>query len=821
MNLYQLQSEDTISQIKTQENLQFVDAGLFETKSAPDLGPFRPDSDSGAGLGSFLSRPVQINSFSWQEANTAAIQATFNPWELYFLDPGIARKLDNYKLLRCKLHLKFVVNASPFFYGSLRVSYNPLADGRDNYRTTPDQLKLSQTPGLYLEPASMTTSEMELPFLWPNSWLNVADRDEFMNMGRIQYVLYSKLRSANGVAAADVRVACYAWATDVELAGLTSTLSLQSDEYESVGSISGPASAIAKVAGKLASTPVIGPFATATEIGAGAVANIARIFGFSNPPVIDDVKPVAPKAFHAFSSVDTSVPLDKLSLDPKNEVTVDNTVAGASSEDPLLLKNLLSRESFVQGTLWQGAYVENRVIWTIPVTPMIIAQSTDTGNSLRHYTPASYFGQMFKYWRGGMTYRLRFIKSKYHTGRLIITWDPTGLPGTDYETTTMVRIVDLQMEDEVTLTIPYKQQTAWSTTQYTTNNFSNGSVPSLTLSKYQQNGVLQVRVLTTLTGPAATPEIDILCFASAASDMELSVPQELPDVSIYDIQSADVISSVSGLSTDHNVDIVTVGETVASLRTLLHRSSQVGTQVLGRPALTASTWVTDGLQCCVNYFPRVPIGYGASPLGSSFAVGSSANYPFAFVANHPINWVLNCFTGYRGAIVHHFNVERNGVDTINLETLERDDRIHILESGVNARNRFTATANVGAPSSLARLSISNQLNVRRRAYGQRGLAITNCETQAGLSIVSPQYSSWRFRPAYEPVRDIFPTLDKTEFESIRLDTSFRATSVGPTSAWPIVSQYVAAGVDFNPIYFVCTPTLSAYATPTASDAFTP
>jgi hypothetical protein len=832
MDLYRLQSEELSqghTRIRTQQNMQFIDAGLDEVIPAPPIGSFHPNGDSGARLGDFLSRPVQIDTFTWSEGNTAAIQDSFNPWQLYFSDPGIKRKLDNYKLIRCKLHLKFVVNASPFFYGSLRVSYCPLADGHDDYRVTSDQIKLSQTPGLFLEPANMTSSEMELPFIWPNAWLNVADSQEFINMGRIQYVLYAKLRSANGVAAASVRVACYAWATDVEVAGLTTAAALQSDEYEEPGVISGPASAVARIASRLSQTPVIGGLATATAVGANIVSDVARAFGFSNPPVINDVMPYAPKAFHSFSSVDTSLPMDKLSVDPKNEVTIDNSVAGDHSHDPLILKDLLCRDSFLQGTLWQGADAENKILWSAPVTPINFALQPFGSQSVLNSTPASYMGRLFKYWRGGMTYRFRFIKSRYHTGRLIITWDPNGTPNSDYETTTMVRVVDLQHEDEVVITIPYKQPTAWSLTLGYPNNYSNGATPSLTYAPNVHNGIIQVRVLTTLTGPTTLPEIDILTFVSCADDIEMAVPEELPQsLSAFTLQSADVsvddfVGDVAGVAEEPTVELVTVGETIQSLRTLLHRSSFVSTQLVGNPTTGVATFQPNGLQMCVNYFDRFPCDYGFDPSGSNWAVKSltAGNAPFNFCAVHPLNWITNCFSGYRGSIVHHFNVETNGSEAISYFGAERDDRSPIIFPTLNARNRFTTVINPTDASSASRFSIASNSGVKRKTVGQRGMALTNCGTQSALSVVSPQYSVWRFKPAFAPVRDEFPTAAYSENQSIRVDTSFRATSVGLLSAWPVISHYVAAGVDFNPVFFVCAPSLFDVALPVASDAYAP
>lgn len=834
MDLYRLQSEElSMSDInvRTQENLKFVDSGLSEVRTAPPLGPFQPDSDDGAPLASFLSRPVQINSFTWSETNTAINQLTFNPWNLYFNDPGIKKKLDNYARIRCKLHLKFVVNASPFYYGLMRACYAPMI-GHDTYVGANDQIKFSQMPGVYLEPAAMTTAELELPFFYPNAWLDATTGAEFNEMGRMTYMLYSRLRSANGVANASVRIICYAWASDVEVAGLTTLPALQSDEYAEPGPISGPASAIAEFAGTLSQAPVIGKLATATEIGARAVGSLARAFGFSNPPVISDVMPYAPKAFHSFSSVDTSVPADKLSLDPKNEITVDNSVTGYSEEDQLAISSIVKRESFVQGTLWNGTAAENTILWSCPVTPMIVAQNTAGGQTTVNHTPASYVGRAFKQWRGSLTYRFKLVKSKYHTGRLIITWDPVITPGVDYETTTLTRVVDLQTEEEVVLTIPYKSQRAWCTTDFSVNNYSNGASPSFAIQPLAQNGVLQVRVLTTLTGPAASSEIDILSYLSCGDDFCFAVPNELPSgLSMYALQSAevsvgDVVSSdfisdaVSGDAAKH-LELVTVGESVKSLRALLHRSSLADFQFAGEPRTDGVIYQGLAYRWCTNYFPRVPLGYGYNPAAFQWATRpiATGNAPFNFGGQHPLNWFLNMFAGYRGSVVHHFNVDTNG-STVPSIAVERDDRNWLIVPGNNGRNRYTVNTSLAASSTSALVGsgLYTAGLVRATPSGQRGMALTNAATQAGVSIVLPQYSQFRFLPAIETNRDF---VRATWFPmSVRSTVTTRCGDATSTGPWPTLHHYVSAGVDFSPVFFVCVPTLYAY-TGSAVDNFAP
>jgi hypothetical protein len=129
--------------------------------------------------------------------------------------------------------------------------------------------------------------------------------------------------------------------------GPTTSLALQSDEYSTTsGTISGPAMAVAGYSRYFENIPFIGSFARATNIGATAVASIAKLFGYSNPPMIDDVHPFQPKSFHAFANVETRMPIDKFCVDPKNEVTIDNTVCDIDPIDPLSFKNTYERISY-------------------------------------------------------------------------------------------------------------------------------------------------------------------------------------------------------------------------------------------------------------------------------------------------------------------------------------------------------------------------------------------------------------------------------------------------------------------------------------------
>ncbi len=809
--------------VRGQQNLSFYDAGESARHTTESV-TFKPDVDSSAGLGEFLSRPVAINSFSWAEGSTTPLQANYRPWQLFFNTTSIKNKLSNFARLRCKLHLRFVVNASPFYYGAMRVNYCPIDGGqRDQYATPGDQIKFSQMPGDFLYPADMTSFEMELPFLWPQSWLDIGDNASFSKMGQITYLLYSTLRSANGATSSNVNITCYAWASEVELAGLTSGLALQGDEYDTQGLISGPATAIANVAGKLKSAPIIGDMARATEMGAKLVGGVASLFGYSNPPVVHDAQPFFPKAFHGFATTEIGVPLDKLTIDPKNEVTVDKTVTGASVRDELVISDLAARKTFLTGTLWTDAYTPGTQLMIVPVTPRYYQSTTATNQNLIHQTPSCLVAAMFSQWRGSMIYTLKFVKTRYHTGRVQISWDPDQVPGVNSETTTVTRIVDLQSETEVEFVIPYKAQTPWLRTTGYPTNWAITTGGTITYSDLDHNGAFKVTVLNELTGPAAAQQIDILVFQRAGPDIQFSVPNDLPSTySFLTVQSdtvvddqVDQLTNVAPIAIAPTIAAVTTGETVASLRTLLHRSSLHHVGLMGNPGISSTAYPTKALFNHVNYVPRFPtdIGFSAAGINNAQSLVPST-VPYQFGPMHPLNWVTNCFAGYRGGIVHHYNIVANGQPLPDSITAVRDPRTHIIFFGALNANRYSIPYTSVQASTISAATQSQIAGTVVVPSGQRGMALTNANTQSALSIITPQYSRWKFRPAYVQGRDTLGF--SNEIESVRVSTMSRGgmTTASTDDGWPVLQVYMAGAVDFDPIFFIAVPTMYEFSTRT-------
>ncbi len=828
----QIQSEEATDTEATemtnvaQQQIVFRDASLSQRITMGSINDsYTHDKDETAGLGDFLSRPVKISSFAWDVNNTSWSTSAINPWTLYFNHVSIKRKIQNFARLNCKLNVKFVINASPFYYGSLRACYQPLFDERSSQQQDNDKVCLSQLPGVYLEPQNMTTAEMELPWVWQANYIDTSDADLFDAMGKITYVQFQKLLSANGVSSGSITINVFAWASDVTLMGPTDGPVLQSDEYaDHDGTISGPATAVANVAEKLTEVPVIGEYAAATAIGARAISGIAKLFGYSNPPVIDDVKPMHTKSFHAFANVETRMPIDKLSLDPKNEVTISSTAAGVDEPDPLAFQNLLTRESFVQGTLYSGSQAAETLIWSTLVSPFQEIDQSGGGGAYKTFTPVGYFAHPFRFWRGTMIYKFRFIKSKYHKGRVTITWDPNNdiTASVDSDATCFTRIVDIENEDEVEIAIPYRGATPYLENPDTPSaQFSNGSTPTLTYNKLYHNGCLTVRVQNVLTGPAATPEIAVLVYARAGEDFIFAVPRDIRnDFTTRDpqgvIQSEEDSITQNSVDVDSNLAMITTGEVITSMRPLLHRTTLSHQQMLTTDRYTGN----DHVICSVGLY-RYPHGPGRSDRKGYFWTGETTKRRYNYTNNHLIDFVSNCFMGIRGSTTIAISPSGSGnfVPNLNLDVSRLFSNPCMSTNSVN--NNTVSTWNASTDyGSIARNGVTSQNTVRRVTSGHTGMSLTQTGTQAGILVNLPQLNKLRFMPAFFTKRTWDFTNQAEFYDEAIVRGSFHSfVSDVANFTSPVLRIYYAAGVDFQPIMFLCTPRVWSESMPQAANTY--
>jgi len=777
------------------------------------------DATPNVGLEEYLSRPVKISSFTWNESDVQGTSVSINPWQLFFNTIDIKNKLFSYAWIKCDLKIKVMINASPFYFGANLCSYQPLPQFHDG-GITPDTglryfIPLSQRPHIWIYPQNNEGGEITLPFFWPKNWISTLRNQDFIDMGALNFRVICPLDSANGVSTSGVTVSVYAWAENVVLSGPTYAQLLQSDEYKQT-SVSSMASAVAASMRALSHVPLIGKYATATQIGAEAVAQVASNLGFSNPPVINDVQPLKPVNVPPLASTEISFPIEKLTIDPKNELSVDPTLVGLSSEDELSLSHLVGRESYLTQFPWSTTNAADDLLFNTAIIPTMFDLDA-TGKM--YMTPMAWASQPFQYWRGDIIIRLRFICSQYHRGRVRIIYDPSGnsaqniLNNVATQTAVFNEVIDLTKDTNVEIRIPYNQDIAWlSTLQPVSTSTIPFTVGSSTTWNHQpgfSNGVLAVRCVTGLSAPVASSTVRCVVSVRGADNLEFAAPQDFNNRYSYFVQQSDEYEETESHSivAGHAPSIpapgrflINHGESVVSIRQLLRRLCY------SRTSTSDSSSVGSNLRMWTETINRFPLynGYDSGGINTAVSLLAGPNFPYNFVKMTYLNWFTPAFLGYKGSLNYVINIDAYGgaVRTAFMT------RIGTRSSGYSA-SLVTGTWATATNSANSRY-YSDSANFNTCG----GAALTNQLTNGSLSVQVPMYSAYKFNVTTPANSSQATGQDDTTYQKLKFFSNAQNVSGGPVA----YHWFVSAGTDFTTHFFLNVPTVFVYSAVPAAAA---
>ena len=442
------------------QNITFSDEDysyMYDIDGRVDPTRRLQDTDD-ASLENFFSRPIKISEEEWGTGTT--LSYSVDPWELYWQNKRVINRISNYKLLRATMHVKVVINGNGFQYGRLMVSYQP----QERWDTLSgvsglireDLVQLSQMPHIFLDPTTSTGGSMKLPFFHYENYLDIVGT-EWSRFGKLHIRTLNELKHANG-ASDKVTVSIFAWAEDVSFNVLTSNspdqLTPQSgveiDEGNKHGVISGPATKVAKAAGMLENVPYIGPFASATSMAAGLTSDVAKVFGYCRPPVTKNPEPYRPTPMSSLAVTNVPDTAQKLTVDDKQELTIDPRISGIGAVDVMNIKEIARRESYLTNFSWTVNTDPDTLLWNARVDPCIWAESGSAPTAF-HFPACAFAALPFKYWTGTMKFRFQVVSSHFHKGRLRISYDPEFLANTDEYNVNYSEIVDISEKTDFTI----------------------------------------------------------------------------------------------------------------------------------------------------------------------------------------------------------------------------------------------------------------------------------------------------------------------------------------------------------------------------------
>jgi len=665
-------------------------------------------------------------------------------------------------------------------------------------------VQASQRAHIYINPTSSQGGEIECPFIWPNNALRLPEGD-FVNMGNITVREVNALKHANG-STTPVSLTMYVWAENMRLAVPTtrniSGLTTQGDEYAS-SPISNIASTVAQIAGRLMSVPIIAPYAKATQMISTAIGGVAKILGYARPADISDAKQMKPRLISRLANVDCGDMVTKLSMDSKQELSIDPRIVGLDGHDSMSIASIAGIESFLTTFQWTTTKTSDDLLWNTRVTPSVGRLNPAT-TGISYILPACAYAQLpFQYWRGTMRYRFQIVCSEYHRGRLRFTYDPGFVVGNETNIG-FSRIIDLCDETDFTIDISWGQAQTFLLcsginsgieTRYGTTLISN-------FGGSDTNGVLGVYVVNDLTTPNSVTnnDIEINVSVSMCDDVEFAAPhdrietytftpqgEETDEANVNDnapvmTSSDDKILECDTL--DHTSDVY-FGEVIKSFRSLMRRYTY-------HSSILLTNIVADSVSSII--IPDFPTQRGINLNGIHTNATAVKCYQNRLTI---VNFLAPAFLAFRGSMrwkyVQQNNSTSNGENT-NILWHRRP-----VSAGIE-QNIFTNTLVTTNASTYARTLSEN------RDGTTSGCEVIPLVQQPITEIELPYYSNERFSTCKNIGNDTNATAN-TFFPYKRSHQFSVVTFAGGRRA---MDAYVAAGEDASFHLFQGCPPIGVY-----------
>jgi hypothetical protein len=341
-----------------------------------------------------------------------------------------SRKLQNFLGLRADLVVRVQVNAQPFHAGRLMLSWTPflnsLGASRKYYYTDPTPSFLtciSGNPRVEIDLSTTTEATMTIPFVSPFLYYNLVTGTG--DIGTFQLIVYSPL--VDLVSGGNIDYTIWVNMTNVRTefpTGMPTSIAQVGEEgkqQQKQGFVTRQAEAYSTIMEPLTKIPGVGQLIGYAKSGVDALHAVAATHGWSKPlnPADMQLFKQAPSRFMCNS--DGSDMATNLGLTSQNEIEHLQSLFRTDS-DEMSVDYVARTYNYVGRFDWRKGDSPTTVLYNHVVSPTAwFAKIGVTGLSIPHlYFAAS----NFVLWRGGMNVKLKFVKTKFHSGRIRIIYVP-------------------------------------------------------------------------------------------------------------------------------------------------------------------------------------------------------------------------------------------------------------------------------------------------------------------------------------------------------------------------------------------------------------
>lgn len=589
----------------TQQITTFVDDVNIETYEKPLMSTTTAwtkmaEDDKMHDIHAILKRPINVLS---SEFTTSFTNITLKfPDIIFQRSANVVKKLDYFTYFRANVKIRLVFNATPFMSGKYWMFFAPF-DAVSNRAARIGSLPNNTGyPGVEIDMGSNAPVEIKIPYCAPLSHYNLIDTHS--NMGELYIVPINPIQTGTSPVVNGATFTIFAWFEDIELAMPTSlpvtvpALKAQvgnSEEHAATSgpSISGVAAGVASVASALGGIPLLGPWVRPVEWVSRAVSNVASTFGWNKPTNLDKNCPYSNITAKGYTNADGIDLSTKLGTMPDNGLTYDSGLF-STEVDEMDISYIASKSCIFRSAIpWTITDSVGSILHYNAVSPGV----TQGSPSNLEPTTLAYLASMFRYWRGGLNFRIAVAKTAFHTGRLRITYHP----GVYYPTGASVNenaynwILDLSVSSELEFKIPYVSNVPWKETLV--NPYDN----FLWQREDFSTGYISVEILTELrrASDSVANNCPINMWCSGAEDISFAIPDFGnyfvldPTTNLQEDKLRAQVYSLTQTAVEHNEQVesdsqlafpksrmstttaeeLTMGEKITSLRQLCKRFS--------------------------------------------------------------------------------------------------------------------------------------------------------------------------------------------------------------------------------------------------------
>jgi hypothetical protein len=549
-------------------------------------------------IAQFLAKPMVISQVVWSTADAAAATILTYDTIAALTSDVFLQKVKGWRMFRGSVVLKVVINAQPFQAGRLLCRFLPFRNNQIaqyNKSHDYDLTTRTQQPNFELD-CRDSSGSIEVPWVGPAPWLDLIGTSTSWGTFCID-VLSPLVTGTSG--SVNCEVTTFIYFKDVEFAGPICPQSGDkptgaryraqmangprlrrrvkvSDEQDNIVAgkpISTMLSLSARFAEYASGIPLLSSFAKPSSWALRAASNLASSMGYSKPnlaaqPLFNVTRPL-----HNLGNCEGTSQAESLSLSA--DPTLRSLPGFGGTDVDEMSFNYLKMIPAYSGF---GTFATSTAVGTDIFRRYIgPAEFQNTGSNglaspnyatFATYPPYAYIARAFRYWKGSIHIILKFVKTDFHSGRLLVIWTPSdGAVSTDPTIATsaysMRQIIDLRDTTEVDIELPYMIPRAWQT-------FTEPS------------GLLNIQVLNTLQAPDTVAQsVKVLMYSYAGSDFDVAYPANRLACIPYTPQSGDKentkeLGAIGNQAT--HVDMMeeyTIGEKFTSVKQLIMRYSRL------------------------------------------------------------------------------------------------------------------------------------------------------------------------------------------------------------------------------------------------------